>query len=185
MYEDGSMNVRTPDPYPGWLNEEDLYEARQRLPMLYVEAIPVRLDPLGYVNEVGLLLTGDESGQMLRTFVSGRVMYRETIRAALIRHIEKDLGTMVLPQLPASPVPFTVAEYFPSPSETGLTDDRQHAVAMCYIVPVRGESTPRQDALELTWLSPAEALSEDIQGEFAGGRENILRQALAHVGINI
>ena len=77
MYEDGSMNVRTPDPYPGWLNEEDLHEARQRLPMLYVEAIPVRLDPLGYVNEVGLLLTGDESGQMLRTFVSGRVMYRE------------------------------------------------------------------------------------------------------------
>ena len=57
--QDGLMNVRTPDPYPGWLSEEDLYEARQRLPMLYVEAIPVRLDPLGYVSEVGLLLTGD------------------------------------------------------------------------------------------------------------------------------
>lgn len=185
VYEDRTMNVRTPDPYPGWLSEEDLYEARQRLPMLYVEAIPVRLDPLGYVNEVGLLLTGDDDGRMLRTFVSGRVMYRETIRAALIRHIEKDLGTMVLPQLPASPVPFTVAEYFPAPSETGLTDDRQHAVSMCYIVPVRGESTPRQDALELTWLTPAEALSSDIQGAFAGGRENILRQALAHVGVNI
>ena len=183
--QDGLMNVRTPDPYPGWLSEEDLYEARQRLPMLYVEAIPVRLDPLGYVSEVGLLLTGDEDGRMLRTFVSGRVMYRETIRAALIRHIEKDLGTMVLPQLPASPVPFTVAEYFPSPSETGLTDDRQHAVAMCYIVPVRGESTPRQDALELSWLSPAEALSAEVQSEFIGGRENILRQALAHVGVNI
>ena len=181
----GSMNVRTPDPYPGWLSEEDLYEARQRLPMLYVEAIPVRLDPLGYVNEVGLLLTGDGDGRMRRTFVSGRVMYRETIRAALIRHIEKDLGTLVLPQLPACPAPFTVAEYFPAPSETGLTDDRQHAVAMCYIVPVRGESTPRQDAVELTWLSPAEAMSEQIQSEFVGGRENILRQAMAHVGINI
>jgi hypothetical protein len=176
------MNVRTPDPYPGWLSDEDLYEARQRLPILYVEAIPVRLDPLGYVNEVGLLYTADSEGNFLRTFVSGRVMYRETIRAALVRHMEKDLGPFAMPQLPASPVPFTVAEYFPSPSETGLVDDRQHAVSLAYIIPVRGECSPRQDALELTWLSPADALSEEIQQEFAGGRGNLIRQALAHVG---
>ncbi|MET1035270.1 MAG: NUDIX hydrolase family protein [Arthrobacter sp.] len=176
------MNVRTPDPYPGWLSDEDLYEARQRLPILYVEAIPVRLDPLGYVNEVGLLYTADSTAQFTRTFVSGRVMYRETIRAALVRHMEKDLGPMAMPQLPASPVPFTVAEYFPSPSETGLTDDRQHAVALAYIIPVRGECSPRQDALELTWLSPEDALSPGVQDEFAGGRGNLIRQALAHVG---
>lgn len=182
MGEDGNMNVRTPDPYPGWLSDEDLYEARARLPMLYIEAIPVRLDPLGYVTEIGLLLTADPEGRMLRTFVSGRVMYRETIRAALTRHIEKDLGPLAMPQLPPCPAPFTVAEYFPSPSETGLTDERQHAVALAYIVPVRGECSPRQDALELTWLTPEEALSPNIQEEFAGGRENLVRQALAHVG---
>jgi hypothetical protein len=176
------MNVRTPDPYPGWLSDEDLYEARQRLPILYVEAIPVRLDPLGYVNEIGLLYTADADAQFTRTFVSGRVMYRETIRAALVRHMEKDLGPMAMPQLPASPVPFTVAEYFPSPSETGLTDDRQHAVSLAYIIPVRGECSPRQDALELTWLSPEDALSPDVQDEFQGGRGNLIRQALAHVG---
>ena len=62
MGEDGNMNVRTPDPYPGWLSEEDLYEARARLPMLYIEAIPVRLDPLGYVTEIGLLLLGPGCG---------------------------------------------------------------------------------------------------------------------------
>ncbi|MCU1563372.1 MAG: hypothetical protein JWN05_1751, partial [Arthrobacter sp.] len=54
------MNVRTPDPNPGWLSEEDLFEARGRLPMVYVEAVPVRLDPLGFVNEVGTLLQADE-----------------------------------------------------------------------------------------------------------------------------
>jgi len=176
------MNVRTPDPNPGWLSAEDLYEARRRLPMVYVEALPVRLDPLGYVSEIGLLYQANESGQMMRTFVSGRVHYRETIRAALIRHIEKDLGPMALPQLPPSPVPFTVAEYFPSPSETGLTDDRQHAVSLAYIIPMRGECSPRQDALELTWLTPEEALSPTVQEEFAGGRGNLVRQALAHMG---
>ncbi|GAB2894630.1 NUDIX hydrolase family protein [Neomicrococcus lactis] len=176
------MNVRTPDPNPGWLSNEDLYEARRRLPMVYVEAIPVRLDPLGYVSEVGLLYTADETGNFRRTFVSGRVMYRETIRAALVRHMEKDLGPFAMPQLPASPVPFTVAEYFPSPSETGLTDDRQHAVALAYVIPVRGECSPRQDALELTWLTPQEALSAEVQGDLSGGRGNLIKQALAHMG---
>jgi hypothetical protein len=176
------MNVRTPDPYPGWLSAEDLYEARQRLPMVYVEAVPVRLDTLGYVTEVGLLLQATADGEMVRSFVSGRVMYRETIRAALLRHLEKDLGALALPQLPASPIPFAVAEYFPSPSETGLTDDRQHAVALAYVIPVTGECHPRQDALELTWMSPADALSAEVQAEFSGGRGNLLRQALAHAG---
>lgn len=176
------MNVRTPDPNPGWLSEDDLYEARRRLPMVYVEAIPVRCDALGYVNEVGLLLQASEQGEMMRTFVSGRVMYRETIRAALLRHLEKDLGPFAMPQLSPSPLPFTIAEYFPSPSETGLTDDRQHAVALAYVIPVAGECNPRQDALELSWLTPQEALSPSIQAEFSGGRADLLRQALAHAG---
>lgn len=176
------MSVRTPDPNPGWLSDEDLYEARRRLPMVYVEAIPVRLDPLGYVTEIGLLYTADEAGRFQRTFVSGRVMYRETVRAALMRHLEKDLGPMAMPLLSPSVAPFTVAEYFPSPSETGLTDERQHAVSLAYVVPVRGECSPRQDALELSWLTPEEALSSEIQDEFAGGRGNLVRQALAYVG---
>ncbi|MCC9198311.1 NUDIX hydrolase family protein [Arthrobacter sp. zg-Y820] len=173
------MSVRTPDPYPGWLSEEDLYEARQRLPMVYVEAVPVRCDPLGYVTEVGLLLQATDEGKMVRTFVSGRVMYRETIRAALLRHLEKDLGPMAFPQLPPALTPFAVAEYFPSPSQSGLTDERQHAVALAYLIPVTGECEPRQDALELSWLTPEEALSPEIYAEFAGGRGDLLRQALA------
>ncbi|WP_136610324.1 NUDIX hydrolase family protein [Sinomonas albida] len=177
------MAVRTPDPYPGWLSPEDLYEARNRLPMLYVEAVPVRLDPLGYVNEVGLLLQADEDGSMMRTLVSGRVLYKETIRAALLRHIEKDLGPLALPQLPVSPVPFTVVEYFPSPSQTGFTDERQHAVALAYVIPVAGECQPRQDALELTWMSPSDVLSGPVQAEFMGGRGELVRQALAFAGI--
>ncbi|MDJ0317942.1 MULTISPECIES: NUDIX hydrolase family protein [Arthrobacter] len=177
------MSVRTPDPYSGWLSEEDLHEARNRLPMVYVEAVPVRLDPLGYVNEIGLLLQADEQGSMVRTLVSGRVLYRETIRAALIRHIEKDLGPLAFPQLPVSPVPFTVAEYLPSPSQTGFTDERQHAVALVYVIPVTGDCEPRQDALELTWMTPEEVLSPGVQAEFFGGRGALVRQAISYAGL--
>ena len=76
-----------------------------------------------------------------------------------------------MPQMPSTTVPFAVSEFFPSPSETGLTDDRQHAVALSYIIPVRGECEPRQDALQLSWMTPDEALSLDVQDEFEGGRE--------------
>ena len=152
-------SVRTPDPNPGWLSEDDLNRARASLPIVYVQAIPVRLDPLGCLSEIGLLLTPNDEGRMVRTFVSGRVMYRETVRAALLRHLEKDLGPLAMPQMPSTTVPFAVSEFFPSPSETGLTDDRQHAVALSYIVPVRGECEPRQDALQLSWMTPDEALA--------------------------
>jgi hypothetical protein len=151
--------------------------------MVYVEAVPVRLDPLGFVNEVGTLLQGDADGTMVRSFVSGRVLYRETIRAALLRHMEKDLGPLAFPQLPVSPVPFTVAEYFPAPSQTGFTDDRQHAVSLVYVIPVTGECDPRQDALELTWMTPEEVLSDEVQQEFHGGRGALVRQALAFAGV--
>lgn len=50
------MSVRTPDPNSGWLSDDDLASIRLRLPLLYVEAVPVRVDGVGRVTEVGLLL---------------------------------------------------------------------------------------------------------------------------------
>lgn len=174
--------VGTPDRNSGWLSEEDLADARRRLPLLYVEAVPVRVDGLGRVTEVGTLLRGSD-GTISRTIVSGRVLHGESLRDALFRHLEKDLGPMAFPQLPASPVPFHVAEYFPWPTEGGYLDTRQHAVALAYVVPVTGTCEPRQDALELTWMRPAEAASDEIAADMEGGRGALLRAALASVGV--
>ncbi len=168
---------------PGWLSDIELAEARRRLPILYVEAVPVRTDGLGAVTEVGILLRATPLGAMTRTIVSGRVRYGETVRDALFRHLENDLGPMAFPLLPASPVPFNVAEYFPWPTEGGFMDSRQHAVALAYVVPVIGTCEPRQDALELTWLSPVEAASDAITADMEGGRGALLKAALASVGV--
>jgi hypothetical protein len=142
----------------------------------------VRVDGLGQVTEVGVLLRSTPTGQITRMLVSGRVMYGETLRDALFRHIEKDLGPMAFPQLPPSPIPFQVAEYFPLPGLSAFHDDRQHAVALAYVVPVTGTCEPRQDALEVTWMSPQEASSTTISEEMEGGRGVLLRAALASVG---
>ncbi|MDP9821501.1 NUDIX hydrolase family protein [Nocardioides massiliensis] len=175
-------SLRTPDPNPGWLSEFALDETRSRVPILYVEAIPVRVDGHGQVEHVGMLLRGSATGTMTRSLVSGRVLHGESLRDALMRNLEKDLGPTAFPQLPASITPCTVGEYFPLPGVTPLHDPRQHAVSLVYVVPVTGDCAPRQDALELTWLTPEEAVHPRVSEELEGGRGLLVRQALAHVG---
>jgi ADP-ribose pyrophosphatase YjhB (NUDIX family) len=165
-----------------WLTREELDAARERLPILYVDAVPVRVDASGAITALGLLLRASGDGRINRELVSGRVMYHERLRDALLRHIEKDLGPMALPQIPASLQPFTVAEYFPTPGVTPYHDPRQHAVSLAYIVPVAGDCEPQHDALDLSWLTPDEAADPAILQEMDGGHGVLLRQALAHVG---
>ncbi|MGI5192820.1 NUDIX hydrolase family protein [Streptomyces sp. CA-288835] len=167
---------------PGWLSPDELEYARDRMPILYVEAVPVRVDDSGEVTSIGLLLRIGPDGTVSRTLVSGRVLHHERVRDALLRHLEKDLGPMALPQVPASLQPFTVAEYFPTQGITPFHDPRQHAVALAYIVPVTGDCRPRQDALDLVWFSPQEASEALVLSEMPGGQGVLLRQALAHVG---
>lgn len=167
---------------PAWLSDIELAEMRRRLPIVYVEAIPVRTDGNGAVTQVGILLRATPLGEMTRSIVSGRVRYGETIRDALFRHLENDLGPMAFPLLPPSPTPFTVAEYFPLPGVSAFHDDRQHAISLAYIVPVTGTCEPRQDALEVTWMEPEEAASDALSAEMEGGRGTLVRLGLASVG---
>jgi len=181
---DGSFGSPTPDSAsnPGWLSDIELAEIRRRMPILYVEAVPVRTDGVGAVTEVGILLRATPLGEMTRTIVSGRVRYGESVRDALFRHLENDLGPMAFPLLPPQPVPSTVAEYFPMPGVSAFHDERQHAVSLAFVVPVTGTCQPRQDALEVTWMAPAEAASDALSAEMEGGRGSLIRLALASVG---
>jgi ADP-ribose pyrophosphatase YjhB (NUDIX family) len=166
----------------GWLPRGEIDRIRAVVPILYVDAVPVRVDDSGDVVAVGLLLRVTPEGVMSRALVSGRVMYHERVRDALLRHIEKDLGPVALPQIPSSPQPFTVAEFFPTPGVTPYHDPRQHAVSLAYVVPVSGDCRPQQDSLDLAWMTPEEAASEPVQVEMTGGQGLLLRQAMAHVG---
>ncbi len=173
---------REPGRPAGWLPREEIDRIREVVPILYVDAVPVRVDDSGDVVAVGLLLRVTPEGVMSRALVSGRVMYHERVRDALLRHIEKDLGPVALPQIPSSPQPFTVAEFFPTPGVTPYHDPRQHAVSLAYVVPVSGDCRPQQDSLDLAWMTPEEAASEPVQVEMTGGQGLLLRQAMAHVG---
>lgn len=179
------MSALDLDREAAWLSREDIDSARQRVPILYVDLVPVRVDERGTVTGVGLLLRVSADGRVTRELVSGRVLYQERVRDAILRHIEKDLGPMALPAVPASPQPFTIAEYFPTAGVTPFHDPRQHAVSLAYIVPVAGDCSPQQDALDLAWITPDEARDPALLADLDRGHDVLVRQALAHVGCRL
>ena len=151
--------------------------------MVYLNLVPVRVDSSGQVTEVGFLLRGNADGELTRSVISGRVLYGERIRDAISRHVEKDLGGLSLPQIPPSTTPFGVFEYFPDASVTGLRDPRQHAVALGYIVPVRGDCLPSQEALDLVWLPVSSITAVWLEREMTDGMGVVVKAALASCGL--
>ncbi len=170
------------DTQHAWLNPEDLQAVRNQVPLVYVDAVPVRTDPDGTVTHVGMLLRQAADGTISRMAVSGRVMLNERIRDALMRHLEKDLGPMAFPRIPPEPAPFSVVEYFQDPSVSGFYDPRHHAVSLAFVVPVTGECHPTQQALDLGWFTPEQAVSAEVIREMTSGHDRLIRLALASVG---
>ncbi len=172
----------TTETAAGWLSPDTLEQIRAHVPIVYVDAVPVRVDDVGRVTKVGMLLRVAADGTISRMVVSGRVLFGERIRDALMRHLEKDLGPLALPRLPADPTPFTVVEYFPDPQRSGFHDPRHHAVSLAYVVPVDGDCQPTQEALDLAWFGCAEAVSKGVREQMTGGQDRLIRLALAHCG---
>jgi ADP-ribose pyrophosphatase YjhB (NUDIX family) len=170
------------DTKTGWLDREQLENIRANVPLVYVDAVPVRVDEVGAVTEIGLLLRQAADGTISRMVVTGRVLYGERIRDALLRHLEKDLGPVALPRIPPAVAPFTVVEYFPNPDISGFHDPRHHAVSLAFVVPVDGDCQPTQEALDLGWYTPTQIMSDQLRREMTGGHDRLIRLALAHVG---
>lgn len=184
MSDTGTTTVGpTTEAEAGWLSPERLEQVRAHVPLVYVDVVPVRIDGRGVVTQVGLLLRVAADGSISRMIVTGRVLFGERIRDALLRHIEKDLGPLALPEVPPNPAPFTVVEYFPDPDRSGFHDPRHHAVSLAYVVPVDGDCIPTQEALDLTWFTPAEAVSDLVRAQMTGGHDRLIRLALAHCGL--
>ena len=56
------MTQTTPQSQSSWLTRDELEDLRMRVPILYVDAIPVRVDTHGIVTSIGLLLRATSQG---------------------------------------------------------------------------------------------------------------------------
>jgi hypothetical protein len=161
---------------------DDIEQIRKMVPIPYVQLVPVHVDSFGRIQEIATLLRVLDDDTFSRTLVGGRILYLESIREAIARNIAKDLGQMALPRLPLSIQPFMVAEFFPAQGFSQMYDPRQHAIALCYVIPVSGDCSPQDRALDLTWLKP-EQVDQRILSEMAEGHGQILVQALRWSGV--
>ena len=152
---------------------------RQEMPIPYVQVVPAHTDELGRVVQIGSLLHMDDDGSVERTIIAGRVLYHETLREAIARNIAKDLGEIAIPVLPAGLTPFTVAEFFPTPGVSPYFDPRQHAIALCYLVPVLGDCKPQDETLDVEWCSPDSLHMHAFIDQMANGQGEIVRKAIA------
>lgn len=167
-----------------WLPPYELENIRSKVPMVYVEAIPIRVGSSGELHAVGMLLRASHHGELQRAFVSGRVLYQETLREALARHLDKDLGPMALPRIPTVLAPLTVAEYFPTPGY-GFHDPRQHAVSLVFAIPVDGEPAPSDDALDFSWIPVEDCKNPLWELDMVPGHAALLSHLLTITGSNV
>ncbi|MCI1983646.1 MAG: NUDIX hydrolase family protein [Bifidobacteriaceae bacterium] len=184
----GAFDDLTPDDFihgsgngnpPGWMSAASIDEIRSKVPIPYVEIVPVRVDDFGRITSIATLLRVAPSTEFNRTLVAGRVLLNESLREAIARNVAKDLGDMALPLIPLNLQPFKVAEFFQSPGLSEFHDARQHAIALCYIVPVAGDCKPQDDALDLEWVTPTK-MDEAFFATFADGHGLIVKDALAY-----
>lgn len=166
---------------PGWLDPADINRARSQMPIAYVEIVPVRIDEFGRVAQVGSLLRVTEDGSVERALISGRVLFHETLREAIARNVAKDLGDIALPMLPLNLQPFTVAEFFPTPGLSEYFDPRQHAIALCYVVPIAGDCRPQDETLDVEWVNPHSEMLDKFLAQMTNGHDRIVRKALEWV----
>ncbi|WP_240541351.1 NUDIX hydrolase family protein [Bifidobacterium santillanense] len=164
---------------PGWLDPADINRARSQMPIAYVEIVPVRADEFGRIAQVGSLLRVTEDGSVERALISGRVLFHETLREAIARNVAKDLGDIALPILPLNLQPFTVAEFFPTPGLSEYFDPRQHAIALCYVVPIAGDCRPQDETLDVEWVDPHSDMLDKFLSQMSNGHDRIVRRALA------
>lgn len=168
---------------PGWLGSEEINRVRGEMPIAYICVVPVRTDEFGRIVQIGSLLHVTDDGSVERALISGRVLFHETLREAIARNISKDLGDLALPVLPVSPQPFTVAEFFPTPGLSEYYDPRQHAIALCYVVPIAGDCKPQDETLDVEWVDPKSDVMDTFVAQMVNGHGRIVRQALAWAGI--
>ena len=110
------------------------------------------------------------------------VAYSDIQREAIARNVAKDLGDIALPQLPVSLQPFTVAEFFPTPGLSDYFDSRQHAIALCYVVPIAGDCKPQDETLDVEWVNPNSEILDTFINQMSNGYGTIVRQAIAWTG---
>lgn len=137
-----------------FLSDSDWRWVQQSVPIVCVDAVPLRRSASGEALQVGLILRDTPHQGRRWCMVGGRVMRDQTLAEALTRHLRQTLGDAVQFSIGEDPQPLYVSQYFTARRPVGVIDPRQHSVAMNYCVDVRGDVTAGGEAHDFAWFEP-------------------------------
>lgn len=141
--------------------------ARLLLPIPCVDILPYRDSNSG--PEVGLIRRlGADGSTPGWALIGGRVMMRESLEEAIIRHAESTLGDAVELGPVDTSRPLHAAEYSPDGRPGGRIDPNKHAVALSYVVAMEGAVTPMGEAIDFEWF-PADAIPDQRAFAYSHG----------------
>jgi ADP-ribose pyrophosphatase YjhB (NUDIX family) len=155
---------------PGWLEATEWRRIQALIPILCVDALPIRHnDP----TKVGLILRETPHQGRRWCLLGGRVRRGESLQDALAREWHEALGLDCPMGSVAAPI---VVEYRPDAISGRPHDPRQHSVSLTYAVAANDEtSAPAGEALGFGWFDVGE-----LDGNVMGfGQETVVAQVMA------
>ncbi len=137
---------------------------REIIPIACVDVLPIRWVSDGSKQrlEIGLILRKEPDRDTPGSrdawgVVGGRQYIDETIPEAILRQLDKTLGSV--PKGPIPQEPISVVEYLPVPRKVGEPfDPRQHAIGPLYVVEIEREESDHEplpegsEASEFRWF---------------------------------
>lgn len=158
----------------GWLREDEWLDAERNLPILCVDALPVKMNGKGRNIQVGLILRETPHQGIRWCLLGGRVLRGESLREALYRQWNSALGGSLSLGNLWQEAP-KVIEYHPDSLPGRPHDPRKHAVSITYAISTEGVGlTTGPEAIDFRWFDLV-----DINDQVMGfGQEVVVREIL-------
>jgi len=150
----------------------DLIE--QSMPIACVDFVSFRVTDGS--TQVGLIRRRSPFG-VVWCHLGGRVLRGETLKQALQRHAHDTLTVEL--ELGLDPQPAYVYQWFPPALSPTMgapfgEDPRKHAIGLSYVVEMRGEPAPRNEAIDFAWFAV-----DDLPADIWPGSQHLVHRLLA------
>jgi ADP-ribose pyrophosphatase YjhB (NUDIX family) len=159
-----------------WLSPEDWKLIKSSIPVVCIDALPVRFssNPRHDLRAVGLILRETPQGRKW-CLIGGRLMHGESLSEALHRQVAEALGRHIKLFIGTDQQPLYIAQYSPARRRPFALDPRQHSVGLTYAVEMDGIPDLGGEAIQFEWFKIANVRRAR---QFGFGQDSVIKTCL-------
>lgn len=157
-----------------YVSDELYAQITASFPVVCIDVIPVDITK----QKIGVITraTGNEANKL--ALIGGRIRKDESIKNAILRHLETDLGVTEFSFYITNneSTPFTVQQYSHSNSPIdryGCYDPTKHSIGLTYLIEINQQPKPKKEACGYHWIG-----LNEIPKETAFNQGVVMKKAL-------